>query len=210
MTALSRHLLVLLAATLLAACAMQPPATPPPQPPPQQRDPQQLWASHLRRVYAIEAWSASGKVAYRLPDDAGSANLRWRQQDEQSRLRLAGPLGAGTTEITSEGALLRVRQDGIERLYAADAAPWLPGAAPLPIPVDSIRHWLRGVPDPEQDIDRLVLDNALAQEIEQRGWSVRYEQFQTVRGLDLPRRMVLEAAEHDLRLTLILRDWTLP
>ncbi len=161
-------------------------------------------------MYGIEDWSVNGKVSYRLPDNAGSANLRWTQQAGQSRLRLAGPLGAGSTEISSEGALLRIRQDGIQRLYQADAAPWLPGAAPLPVPVTSIRYWLRGVPDPQLGLDDLTFRDGLAERLAQGAWLVEYDSYQSVKGLELPQRMTLLYPDEELRITLILREWSLP
>jgi outer membrane lipoprotein LolB len=157
----------------------------------------------------MQDWRVRGKVAYRLPDDAGSASLDWQQTGEQSQLRLSGPLGVGSTEIHNEGALLSVKRDGIERLYPADAAPWLPGGTLLPVPVDSIEHWLRGVPDPEQPVTALETDNALARRIEQNGWVVEYSDYKDTQGLAMPARLLLTVPRIDLSLKIILRDWEL-
>ncbi|MDP5054680.1 MAG: outer membrane lipoprotein LolB, partial [Congregibacter sp.] len=149
--------------------------------------------------------------------DAGSASLDWQQTGPQSELRLSGPLGVGSTEIRNEGALLGVRRDGIERLYPADAAPWLPGDTLLPVPVDSIGHWLRGVPDPALPVTLLNVDfgaeagtdTAVARRIEQNGWVIGYEDYQDVRGLPMPARLRLENPDANLNLRVILRAWEL-
>lgn len=193
---------------ILGACTTQPEQIPPPVPPavPARSDAER-WEQRRATLMALQQWRVRGKVGYRLPDDAGSASLDWRQSGEQSDLRLAGPLGTGTTQIRNEGALLRVQRDGIARLYPADAAPWLPGGTLLPVPIDSIRHWLKGLPDPAQPVDDLVFENALASTISQAGWTIRYEDYRDTQGLSLPARMTLEASDADLRLTVILREW---
>jgi outer membrane lipoprotein LolB len=165
------------------------------------------WESRLSALASISEWRVRGKVAYRIPEDAGSASLDWQQAGADSDLRLSGPLGVGSTEIHNEGALLRVRRDGIERLYPADAAPWLPDGSLLPVPVGSIRHWLRGAPDPDLPLESLERDNALATRIEQAGWDIRFEDYRDVQGMPMPARLTLEAPGAELSLKVILRNW---
>lgn len=203
--------IIIVATGLLAGCAARP-RLPPPPPGAESTAPlseEARWAAHREQLSALNSWNTTGKVAYRVPGDAGSANLQWQQQDSVSELRLSGPLGAGSTLITSEGALLRVLRDGIERLYPADAAPWLSGDRLLPVPVASIRHWLTGVPDPTLPVDALQRSNSLATQIEQDGWIIRYDSYQTVEDLTLPARLTLQAPAANLTLKVILRKWEL-
>jgi outer membrane lipoprotein LolB len=198
------------AALVLGACSVQPTQPPSPAPPEvPEISPEERWEQRRDALYAVQEWRLRGKVGYRLPDDAGSASLHWRQLGPQSELRLSGPLGTGSTQIRNEGALLRVSRDGIARLYPADAAPWLPGGTLLPVPIDSIRYWLKGLPDPNHLIDALMIQDALAREIRQNGWNIRIDDYRDVSGLALPARLTLESLDTDLRLTLILREWTL-
>ena len=198
-------------ALLLGACTSAPPQRPTqaPAPPVTQASLDELREARQSALRAISAWRVQGKVAYRLPDDGGSASLDWRQIDEHSRLRLSGPLGVASTRIVNEGALLRVSRDGIERLYPADGAPWLPGGALLPIPVTSIQYWLRGLPDPSLPVEALEYDGVTPCALQQHGWQVSYETFREVRGLDMPARLTLLAPAADLSLRIVLRNWDL-
>lgn len=190
---------------VLGACAPLSPQAPP-EP---ARVSDERWQARRQHLASQRQWSARGKVAYRLPDDAGSASLNWRQSDAQSHLQLAGPLGVGGAEIASEGPWLRVRRDGVERRYPADAAPWLPGGALLPIPVDSLRFWLRGVPDPALPVNSLTLEAGRALGFSQSGWSIRYDAYAVTQGLEMPTRLFLHAPAAQLTLRVILRQWTL-
>jgi outer membrane lipoprotein LolB len=165
------------------------------------------WATHREAVLAMADWEARGKVAYRLPEDSGSANLTWQQQGEDSELRLSGPLGAGATTIRNDGPLIRVARDGIERLYPADAAPWLPGGDLLPIPVEAIRHWIRGVPDPGLPVDTLTLQNARAATLAQGGWLIWFDAYDESVQPPLPSRLRIEAPVAKLSLRALIREW---
>jgi len=207
LTALLTALLVSLSACTTAPSTPSRPAPPPAEA--QHMSEEERWASRLGSMASLDDWRVRGKVAYRLPGDAGSASLDWQQADEQSELRLSGPLGVGSTEIQNQGALLRVKRDGIERLYPADAAPWLPGGTLLPVPVDSIKYWLRGLPNPAQAIAVLETDNALASRIEQSGWIVEYSDYKDVQGIPMPARLLLTMPKIELSLKVILRAWEL-
>lgn len=207
MIAWVKGLRCLCCSVLLTACATQQPDVIPPTPDTPVLSEQELWDAHRATVAVAEDWQARGKVGYRLPDDAGSASLRWQQRGQQSNLRLAGPLGANAVTLRSDGALISLTRDGIERLYPADAAPWLGDGRLLPIPVVSIRHWLRGIPDPDKPVTTLVTAGGLAQHIEQEGWAIRYENYGSSRSGALPKRLVVEAPDASLTLTVIVRQW---
>jgi outer membrane lipoprotein LolB len=153
-------------------------------------------------------WEMRGKVAYRLPDDGGSASLHWQQDDGTSALRLSGPLGAGAVQIHTEGALLRVERDGIERLYPANAAPWLGGERLLPIPLPALRYWLRGLPAPDIPVDGLELTDGRAGSLDQAGWQLEFDDYRIEDGVALPHRIHIEVPEAELSLRLLLRQWT--
>lgn len=207
-----RLLAAFLLVQLLAACASQPlpepdvDATPAPSPATEA----ERWEEQWRRNSALEDWEVRGKVGYALPDDAGSASLRWRQDGEDSKLRLAGPLGANSLTLRSDGALIRLKRDGIERSYPADAAPWLGDGRLLPIPVDAIQHWLRGIPDPGSSVTQLQTRAGLLRELTQDGWIIAFESYETDGDFTLPARLVVSAPDIELRLTVLLREWTLP
>ena len=168
-----------------------------------------LWERHRSAVTALAAWQTRGKVAYRLGDEGGSANLIWEQIGEQSELSLSGPLGAGSMRVRNEGELINVRRDGIERRYPADGAPWLPNGQLLPIPMASIPYWLRGLPDPGRPLDLLETGAGVARHIRQDGWSITLDEYHESFETPLPKRVRIEAPDTELKLRTYLRQWTI-
>jgi outer membrane lipoprotein LolB len=206
----SRGACAVLLCALFAGCVSQPPAIeePPPEAPASLSE-SERWLLHRDRIGELAAWEARGKVGFTLPDEAGSASLRWRQRDDASDLRLSGPLGANPVSLRSDGALIRLRRDGIERSYPADAAPWLGDGRLLPIPVLSIQHWLRGIPNPQLAVTHIETRDGLLQAMSQDDWEIRYEDYQTVSGYTLPARLTVNAPRVSLQLRVIIRDWGL-
>ena len=197
-------------ALLLSACASKPAQVEPDPVLQPTLSEAQRWAAHRHAISALQDWDLRGKVAYRLPERAGSASLYWRQRDARSSLRLSGPLGAGAVQIRSEGPLLVLRRDGIERVYPADAAPWLGPEHLLPIPVDALQYWLRGIPDPGVAIDRLETLEGRATRLEQRGWVLRFSDYDSESGITLPGRINIDLPSSELTLRLLLRQWSSP
>jgi len=172
-------------------------------------DAAQLWATQQQRLRELADWRLRGKVAYRLPDAAGSASLDWRQEQGSSELRLSGPLGAGAVRISTEGPLLKLSRDGIDRLYPADAAPWLGGDRLLPIPVEALQFWLRGLPAPDTPVHTLRSGEGHILELVQEGWHLSYGDFQRYDDLLLPGRINIAVPGAQLSLRVLLRDWEL-
>lgn len=203
-----RNALMAAALGALAGCASAPPEPEVAAPTAPVLSEAQRWAQQQAAVQAMQDWEVRGKVAYRLPEDAGSASLVWTQADGDSDLRLSGPLGVGSTRVSRDGALIRVRRDGIERSYPADAAPWLPNGTLLPIPVDAIAYWLRGVPAPGRAVDELELHDGRASSIRQAGWAITIQDYDASTAPPLPTRLVFEAPAAGLTLRMIVREWT--
>ena len=167
------------------------------------------WEQREAQLASHREWRARGKVAYRSPARSGSATLDWRQAGSSGELKLSGPLGVGTTRIASSGDSLLIEQDGIERLYPPDAAPWLGQDSYLPIPIESIAWWIKGTSDPNFPVDALERDGPLTSRLEQRGWLIEVSRYRDFSGLQLPARMTLHHADSSLQLRLILRRWEL-
>ena len=208
MIAFARPALALLITALLAACATEPTA-PPIIIADASESEMQRWVEHQEQVGALPQWDARGKVAFRLPDEAGSANLLWQHRSGNDRVRLSGPLGTNAVSLRSDGVLLYVTRDGIERSYPADAAPWLGDGRLLPIPLSAIQHWLLGIPAPDTPLEALETSDGLARTLEQAGWRVEYGKYREAGDTVLPSELTVHADAVSLRLRVLIRDWEL-
>ncbi|MDT7764697.1 MAG: outer rane lipoprotein LolB, partial [Mycobacterium sp.] len=59
------------------------------------------------------------------------------------------------------------------------------------LPLNNLRYWLLGVPDPGVAFDLTRNDQDRAAQLTQAGWTVTYDKYMMVGGDWLPARMVL-------------------
>ena len=188
--------LVTLPLLILAGCAPQP------------LRPVDSWEEHLARVAALETWYVSGQLGVRLPDNSGSARLRWQQTQDDFRIDLSGPFGQGRTLIQGRPGAVTLQQGGEEPLQASSAEELLWLATEWQVPVEELRYWVRGIPSPEQPIQQLKRNReGLLAELQQGGWHLQYSNYTLMDNRwHLPRRIV--AQHEDARLTLVIHTWS--
>lgn len=184
------------ASLLLSACAPLQPA------PRDDGTAGRLWAEHREALAQVLGFSLQGRLA----DGSGrSGELSWRQHaDARFELQLRGPFGAGAIEIAGDGLGVRVRSKDNEQ-YTDDPQAWMQAQLGWSLPLDGLRAWALGLPA-EGDIDGFSLDpEGRLASLQQRGWTIRYDDYQRVGRFELPRR--LQAQSADIRLRLVIDRW---
>lgn len=175
------RLAALFACGLLSACAVQPPTSPSP--------------------FSVERWSVNGRLAIRYAGEATTAAFRWRQAGESSLLELSGPLGAGGLRATLEGLTLTLEDARGGRLEGEAARAWLEQGVGGPLPLEHLRWWLLGRPDPGFESVAEEVQGGVA--FRQAGWGVAAERFESWAGEPLPMRLRLAGPGGELKLAVI-------
>jgi outer membrane lipoprotein LolB len=154
----------------------------------------------------LQHWTASGRLAVKAGDEGGSGAFEWRQDGATSQLDLRGPLGAGAVSLTVAPGTLSLA-DGAGRVLDADAARAdLQARLGADLPWDHLRYWLLGVAAPGEAAS--VIDGTAAplRLIEQSGWRLAYDSFDTVQGSALPQRFSAERG--GVRVRVIVDAWS--
>lgn len=193
-------------AALLAGCAnLSQPAAPLPQD--AAADPR--WLAHQAAAMACDPFTLSGRVAVQRGSEGGGAKLRWRQAGQDSDLRIMAPLAQGSFRLvgSTQGVTLSA-PDG--RQYTADSFEALMAThVGWPLPVEGARYWVRGVPDPRQPVEHLVLDDeGRLGDLAQAGWRISVLEYRDEGGVALPARLFLNAGEVKIRLA--IDTWSVP
>ncbi len=146
------------------------------------------------------------------PDAQGfNASMDWRQQRDETKLKLSGPLGAGGLQVDYSPLQLRVTSRG-DTLVNAEAEQMLARELGFLPPFDALRYWIRGLPAPGTEAAVETLDAAgVLQQLEQQGWMIQFERHVAVNTaagtVQLPAR--LTATRDGLRLRLVVDRWRL-
>jgi outer membrane lipoprotein LolB len=149
-------------------------------------------------------WDVEGKLAVYTNDKNISGLLAWRQRSAYFDLLINGPLGIGQLHIEGSPGLViatsskgQVEAASIEALFKQEFG-WQ-------FPMQELRYWVRGIPQPNTDAKITYNSEGEAASIEQVGWFVMFHSYNKVTGLPMPQKIEIIGA--DIRLVLVLKSW---
>ena len=189
-----RVLLFLVCSTVLAACV----AT--------RRAPAPLpggWEQRAVQLQGLSGWRLDGRAAVAAGTQGWQASLNWRENREWAEVHLSGPFGVGSL-------VLKRTPDGLSLNGAppSDAVlAQLQERLGFELPIDHLRFWLLGVPDPGAAFELKRDDQDRAAQLTQDDWMIDYDRYMPVNGDVLPARLVLSRA--GVRVRIVVDRWEL-
>ena len=167
------------------------------------------WDARMDELMRMETWDLKGRIAVRTNDESGSGSLHWTQRRNEYDLRVIAPFSGGVYELSGTAGNVSLLTPDKTLLQAGDAESLLQQAAGWRFPVSEMVFWIRGLPAPSLQVDRLLFDaENRVSELSQGGWSIRYKRYTGVGGVSMPARLDLENGE--VRVRLSVREWNLP
>lgn len=138
-------------------------------------------------LQGLSSWQLDGRAAVAVGTQGWQATLNWRQSGESAEVHLSGPFGVGALVLrhTPEGLSL----NGAPPSDAVVAQ--LQERLGFELPLDHLRFWLLGVPDPAAAFELKRNDQDRASQLTQAGWSVDFDRYMGVGGDLLPAHLVL-------------------
>jgi len=197
--------LLLLAQLLaLAGCAV-------PQTRPVPDDNRIAWQQRLSKLNDLGNWDLRARIAVRVGDDGGQANLHWQHQGQGNDMRLVGAWGKGLLRLSFNHDSAELIDEYGQTATGPDAAELLYRATGWIVPVSSLNAWMAG--RPVGDTARTTLDRyGRLERMTEAGWRIEYQEYQQVGRWELPRKMKLsQLAEVDgqrlVTLRLVVSQW---
>lgn len=142
-----------------------------------------------------ESWRMTGKLVLQTPAASRVLSIAWIQTDDQSDIRLSGPLGVGVATIAaSPDEVIVDTGDEISRYRPGDEL-MTTGLGALQLPWHALVWWVRGW----EDATRTPLPAA---GVRNGDWVFTVQQTDA----EGPRQMLLEHPE--VRLRLKVRQWS--
>lgn len=164
------------------------------------------WATRSAALQDITRWEFHGRIGVSSGDEGFNGNLWWWQRDDDFRASIGGPLGVGTVRIAGVGTRFTITDKDGSEIEIRDAETELQTMYGWTIPVDSLRFWALGIPDPQQAASMEFDGDGLLATLEQRGWRVAIDQYRPAGGQSMPRRLTARSAQG--KVVLVIDDWT--
>ncbi len=154
------------------------------------------WDRRLAQLQHAQAWQLDGRAAAAVGTQGWQASLTWSQSGAYAQVSLAGPFGLGAL-------VLKQAPDGLSLNGAppsADVLSMLQERLGFELPMDDLRFWLLGVPNPDAAFELERNGQDRAQQLIQAGWTLNYDRYVPVNGDVLPSRVVLRRDEVRVRI----------
>ncbi|MEI6145465.1 MAG: lipoprotein insertase outer membrane protein LolB [Methylococcales bacterium] len=152
-------------------------------------------------LYKLDRWSFDGRLAITGKNDAWSASINWLHVANDEKIKLAGPLGQGATIIQLSGNLVTIDRGDNKPLTSTQPELFINQQLGLFVPVQSLRYWVVGVPEPGSHY------NVTPTGFTQAGWLIDYKQTLPVNSYIMPYK--ISVSNEQLKLKLIIDQWVL-
>ncbi|WP_312925551.1 lipoprotein insertase outer membrane protein LolB [Atlantibacter hermannii] len=192
-----------LASLILTACAVTSPKGPGKSP----DSPQ--WQQHQQQVAKISQYQTRGSFAYLSDRQKVYARFFWQQTgQDRYRLLLTNPLGSTELELNAQPGVVQLVDSKGQRYTDTDAEEMIGKLTGMPIPINSLRQWILGIPG--EATDYKLDENYRLKEVNYsqngKNWTVTYGGYDTKIQPALPSNM--ELREGDQRIKLKMDSWT--
>jgi outer membrane lipoprotein LolB len=162
------------------------------------------WDQRVATLQKLGSWQLDGRAAVVVGTQGWQASLNWRERQNSAEVHLSGPLGIGAL-------VLKRSPDGISLNGAppSDAVlAQLQERLGFDLPIDRLRFWLLGVPDPSAAFALKRNDQDRALQLTQADWTIDYDRYMPAGGDSLPAHMVLN--REGVRVRIAVERWEFP
>jgi outer membrane lipoprotein LolB len=159
------------------------------------------WQQRQTDLQHDHSWQMDGRTAVALGTQGWQATMNWRQTDLYGEVHLSGPFGIGALVLKQVPEGLSLNGAPPSDAVTAQVRERL-GFDP---PLEHLRFWLLGVPDPGATSEVKRNDQDRVQQLTQDGWNVAYDRYMPVKGDVLPAHLVLTRDE--VRVKIAIDHW---
>jgi outer membrane lipoprotein LolB len=193
------------ATLLLAACQSVP------QPVAPAAAPEEVvagWPARRSVLQSRPQFTAQGRIGVVAGSDGFNGRVRWVQDGARSTVSLDGPLGVGGVRISDEAGALTMTTPSGEALDSQAAHDELVRRMGFEPPLESLRYWIQGVPDPASASTEMPGGQGYLGSLVQAGGTVTFGAYMQTDAGPLPQKVTVERDR--VRVRLILETWHSP
>jgi outer membrane lipoprotein LolB len=163
------------------------------------------WDTRTAVLAGLDEWEFSGRIAVKTEAEGFNGKLRWTQDEDRFSATVSGPLSIGKVRIEGDDrSAVMTDKDGV-RTELEDAELELRYRYGWTIPIESLRFWALGIPDPSAPAETELNASGQLQSLRQRDWSVSISRYDDGGGQLMPK--MLTAENSDTRVRLVIDHW---
>ena len=164
-------------------------------------------------VEQLTHWQLKGKLIFKSPEEKFSASLNWKQNDEDSDIRLTTFLGISILKLKQDKNGANLEYDG-NQYQAKDAKTLLMRHTRLNWPIEQMSDWVKGVSTTPGKQIKYNQNKQISQitllDYTGAPWQLSYPSYQQVshngQSYQLPKQIKIKG--HDISITIKVSRWT--
>jgi outer membrane lipoprotein LolB len=166
------------------------------------------WPARKAQLQARARYTAQGRIGVVAGADGFNGRLRWIQDGMRSTVSLDGPLGVGGVRIVNDAGGLTLTTPSGEALDSQAAHDELVKRMGFEPPLNSLRYWIQGVPDPASPSTEMPDAQGYLGSLAQSDWTVTFTGYMQTPDGALPQKLTV--ARGKVRVRLIIEAWRSP
>ena len=168
--------------------------------------PDSLWQQRYQALKKLDQWQFQGRTVIRQGKEALNAGLRWQANHNSNQIKIEGPFAQGGIALDCDDQQAVLTMADGEKILATNPETLIQEVLGVSLPIDALDDWVRGMPDPSINIDRLELDNkGQVTHLIQQGWDIQFLRYVPFEGHTLPVKIFID--KQDLSLRLVITRW---
>jgi outer membrane lipoprotein LolB len=165
--------------------------------------------TNLSSADVAQEFVLEGRVAVKSGEQNYSGGLRWERRPADEVVLLSTPLGQGLAEIRRDARGLTLTDAEGKRHEARDIDSLALQALGAPIPLSGLVYWISARPRPDAPHVAQLDAAGRVERLEQDGWRIDYDRYQTRVARELPARLFARRGE-DIEFRLVVDAWVTP
>nr|WP_318381489.1 lipoprotein insertase outer membrane protein LolB [uncultured Enterobacter sp.] len=166
------------------------------------------WQQHQAEVRNLSQYQTRGAFAYLSDAQKVYARFFWQQTGQDNyRLLLTNPLGSTELELKASPGSVQLTDNKGQKYTATDAEEMMGKLTGMPIPLNSLRQWILGLPGQATDykLDGQYRLSELNYTQNGKTWHVTYSGYDEKTKPTLPSS--LELTQDGQRIKLKMDNW---
>ena len=158
-----------------------------------------------RLSYELESFEFSGRVSFKQAGKGSSGNIQWQKKGVDTDITLSSPVGDTVATIQSVPGEVTLSLADKRQFRAEDAETLTKKILGYTVPLKELNQWVLGQPNPFSKAEQTIYPNGLIEKFVQDGWLVKYTAYAEVNGVQMPKRLVVQGM--DLEIRLVIDQW---
>jgi len=164
------------------------------------------WPERQAQLTALNQWNAQGSIGAHSVEKGWNASFNWQQQPNDYTIQIFGPLGINRIQLAGNSQQVTL-QTASQTYNATSPELLIQQQLGWKLPVSNLYYWLRGLPAPNSRFTRSFDMNHHIVHLQQDGWDLKYLRYLSIKGIDLPDRILLSNSRWQIRI--VVTDWQL-